>query len=415
MTGNHASRDHATWSASASDRRWGCPGSLVMEQNAPPDKESHAAAWGTAAHEVAERALRSGGDCTDSLGDTVKTKEHEIDVDDEVAETAQVFVNYVRSQQTSATTLLIEQKFSLAALEPPFEAGGTGDAVLLDPARGLVEVVDLKGGRGIVVEALGNKQLRTYGLGALMANPGPWKRVKVTIVQPRAPHPDGRVRSEEFDVADLMEWTVDLLEAMQRAKRAMDCDVPEEFPDFLSAGQHCTFCRARSTCPALAREALAEAHTFFDADTGSVTPPPAPQELSPEQIARVLDHADMIQNWLNAVRAYAQDQVEAGHDVPGYVLVPKTARRTWQEELDEAQLVMALELRTDRSDSEFYQEPKLMSPAMVEKLLGKKGYEAVKDLVVQKSSGYNLARADKTTRGRAVRPAEQFFQIEGEK
>ena len=93
---SHSERSHSVWSASASPRRWGCPGSLALEmEGTTPDKESQAAAWGTACHEVAERALRSGKDCTEWLGETVKTKEHEIEVDDEVGETAQVYVDYV--------------------------------------------------------------------------------------------------------------------------------------------------------------------------------------------------------------------------------------------------------------------------------------------------------------------------------
>ncbi len=82
--------------------------------------------------------------------------------------------------------LWIEQRFKLEAINPPFEAGGTADAVIFHDGAQLLEVVDLKGGRGIVVEALGNKQARTYALGAVLNNPGlDIQEVKVTIVQPR--------------------------------------------------------------------------------------------------------------------------------------------------------------------------------------------------------------------------------------
>lgn len=399
----HAARDHATWSASASERLWNCPGSLALTQGMS-DKESHAAAWGTACHEVSEKVLRDGGACIDHLGTIVETKEHRIEADEEVAETAQVYVDYVQ-ERAAGKKLLIEQRFDLSSLGTPFDAGGTGDAVILDGEGGMIEVVDLKGGRGVVVEATGNKQLRTYALGAVLANPGAWKTVRVTIVQPRAPHPDGRVRSEEFHVADLIDWSLDLLEAMQRAK-----DAEADPTAHLSAGDHCTFCKARATCPALASRALAEAHTFFDNEKdGALTVPPDPASLTTDQIVKVLDAADMIQNWLNAVRAHAQDQAESGVEVPGYVLVPKRATRKWVDDLD----VFDLALATGREVSEFYQEPKLKSPAMVEKLLGKKGYEEVEDLVTQESSGLNLTRGDKTTRGAVVAPAKQFFQNEG--
>jgi hypothetical protein len=407
---SHAARDHATWSASASDRRWACPGSLALEADAPPDKESPAAAWGTACHEVAE-ALLTGH----PTPQTVSTKGHSFVVDDEMLEAAWEFVNYVERQRDSTTTLLVEQKFSLAALNPPFEAGGTGDAVILKPALREIEIVDLKTGRGHVVEVTGNKQLRTYALGALMANPGPWRKVKATIVQPRAPHPDGRTRSETFDVAELLDWTADLLDAMNEAAYAARAlrDDPLAGPvdweqAFLSPGEHCTFCRAKPTCPALGARALEEAKVFFTPE--GVTAPPPPETLDTARIVRILDHADMIENWLNAVRARAQDLAESGIDVTDghstYVLVPKQARRKWKGEDPIADLAE----RTGQDAGDFYAEPKPMSPAQVEKLLGKKGFKAVADLVTKESSGFNLVRSDKTTKAAVLPPPKQFFE-----
>lgn len=431
---NHADRNHSTWSASASDRLWACPGSLALTAGLP-DKESEAAAWGTAAHEVAEICLRNGADAVSLLGTTRKTKAHTFVVDEEMAETAQTHLDYVRKRMADykATTgedaiMLIEQKFSLASLKPPFEAGGTGDVILIFPRWFLIEIVDLKGGRGVVVEAVGNKQLRTYALGAVLANPGDWRTVRVTIVQPRAPHPDGRIRSEEFDVIDLFDWTVDLQEAMATAQRALQArlpggildvpagtDISRVNPDklwadaYLKAGDHCIFCKAKPTCPALQATALAEAHTHFKPE-GGMAQPPTPQTLTMEQMVRVLDNADMIQNWLNAVRAYAQDQAEMGVDVAAgdsvYVLTPKRATRKWRDETD----VDALCKATGREAGEFFNEPKLMSPAQVEKVVGKKGFSALSDLVIAESSGFNLTRADKTTRGAVAAPAKTFFQ-----
>ena len=352
----------------------------------------------------------------------VKTKEHEIEVDDEIVETAEVFVDYVRGRLDSQTDLKVEQRFSLEALEPPFDAGGTADAVILNYAAESIEVVDLKGGRGITVEAVGNKQLRTYALGAIMANPGPWKAVTVTIVQPRAPHPDGRIRSETFHVADLLDWTADLLEAMATAeeaetllgkvKRGADWQITAWNRVYLSAGPHCTFCRAAPTCLALESKALEKAQTFFQPIGGTVATPPEPSSLPMDRIVKILDAADMIENWLNAVRRYAQDQAEAGVEVSDgdstYVLVPKQARRKWA--LDEAETVAKLAEATGRDAWDFYAEPKPMSPAQVDKLLGKKDAGKVAHLWSKESSGLNLVRSDKTTREAVTPPAKQFFQ-----
>ena len=406
---NHASRDHARWSASASDRRWACPGSLKLEEGLS-DEESHAAAWGTAAHEVAELCLRNRNDGVDYLGRRIATKSHEIVVDDEVAECAQTFVDYVRDKWCEGPDrkLLIEQKFSLDAINPPIEGGGTGDAVVLSPSVGNVEIIDLKGGRGHVVEVTGNLQLRTYALGALLANTGPWQTVTATIVQPRAPHPDGRIRSETILVVDLLEWTHDLLDAMERAEDAIRHFRPEEH---LNAGDHCRFCKAAPTCPALEKKSLEVAQSFFRPETGRLSTPPAPETLEMDQIVRILDHADMIQGWLNAVRGHAQRLAEAGvHVADGdssYVLVPKQARRKWAEE---DAVAAELAERTDRPAEDFFSQ-KLMSPAQVEKLIGKTKAKVILDgLVTKESSGFNLTRSDNTTREAIVPPAKQFFQ-----
>jgi hypothetical protein len=157
---------------------------------------------------------------------------------------------------------------------------------------------------------------------------------------------------------------------------------------------------------------LEEAKVHFQPE-GTISTPPDPSSLTIPQIVRVLDAADMIGNWLNAVRAHAQEQAEMGVEITDgnstYVLTPKRATRKWKDE----DPVMDLALATGRETSDFYQEPKLMSPAQVEKLLGKKGYEGVKDLVTQESSGLNLVRSDKTVRGAVAAPATQFFQPEG--
>jgi hypothetical protein len=337
----------------------------------------------------------------------VQTKAFTIPVDDEVAECAQEYVDYVRgrlAEHGDGATLLIEQRFDLKDLDPPFDAGGTGDAVLLLPKWDMIEIVDLKGGRGVVVEATNNKQLRTYALGAYMANPGPWKIVRATIVQPRAPHRDGRIRSEEIHVSDLIEWTADLMGAMERAKAA-EADPTAH----VEAGEHCTFCPAIPTCPAVERKALATAQTMFAPE--GIAAPPAPETLGLDRIAVILDAADMIQNWLNACRAYAQEQAEMGVEVPGYVLVEKQGRRAWAR--DDAEIAAALLKDAKMEMDDIYAEPKLKSPAQIEKALGSKRKAEIKHLWETKVSGLNLARADKTSRAAVVAPALTMFEKEG--
>lgn len=397
-TDKHADRGHAPWSASASARNWACPGAYNATKNLPPQPESFAAAWGTACHQLSERCLQSGKDADEYIGLVEQTSEHEIEVDEELAQTAQVYIDYVRQLGERADWLRIEQYYSLASLKPPIEAGGTADATAWLPEEGVLEVVDLKGGRGVFVSAVENKQARTYALGALLAHPGlPVEKVRATIVQPRIQNSAGFIRSEEFETADLIDWTTDLLAAMEASAKP---DAP------FVAGDHCskTFCPAQGFCPALKAKALDAAGVWFD-DLGDAKTSNQPDDMMPEQIAQVLDSADMIQDWLNAVRAYAHRQVELGVAIPNYMLVDKRATKKWKADVDVAKAVEGM------VDADLiYNDPKIKTPTQIIKLLGKKA-DAIADLWEAKSSGTNLVRKDKTTR-KEVQPAvQQHFDI----
>lgn len=423
MSGNHADRAHSVWSASSSAANFACPGRLRMIADLPPQPESEAAAWGTAAHEVAEHCLRNGTDAVEMIGRFVTTKEHRIEVDEEVAETAQVYVDYVKAQWSGGSDamdvpkLLIEQRFSLERLNPPFEAGGTADAVIIHEPASHLEVVDLKGGRGVVVEAKGNPQLRTYALGALLTFRGyDVQHVQVTIVQPRVGHRDGIIRSETFHVADLMEWAADLLAAMGRAKVAWDAmdrvevgQVPQElFNLYLKPGPHCRWCPANGLCPALARKAEEEARLWFTDESGEQKRN-TPDRLTPEEVARILDHADMIQDHLNAVRAYAQSQAEGGVRIPGYILVEKHGREAWLPDV-EAKVRAACEF-AELPAAKIQNEPRLKTPKQIRKALGPAYAKLVETLSATPTAGHSLVRQDKTTRPEVPSRVESFFEV----
>lgn len=423
---DHGIRDHATWSASATARNWQCPGALSLAQFAPPDKESIHAARGTACHQISEKCLRTGVDALAFLGTIEKTKEHDIEIDEELVNSAQEYVDYVRSKQGNArytgyeNVLWIEERFSLADLQPPFDAGGTGDAIIFDPNTRHLEIIDLKNGMG-VVDAKENPQLRTYALGALLAHQDlDVETVTVTIVQPRAPHKDGRIRSETFHVADLVAWTADLMRAMGRSKAAMDAFelaknnsvLMDEWVDTWLRPGKCTFCPAEGTCPKLRKEAMAVAAIYFEPDTGEAKIGNLPTEMSPEKIAETLDLLPMMEGWANAVRALAHNQAENGVKLPTpdgneYVLVDKIGHRKWKA--DDATVVSVLANDIALSPDEIY-DRKVRSVAALEKVLGAKRKHLIEPLWEKPVTGTNLVRSDKTTRPPAKSKVENFFE-----
>jgi hypothetical protein len=420
---DHSVREHAQWSASSTDRNWNCSGAMALTMDLP-ETTNEAADWGTCCHQISEKCLREGTQASDYIGTTEKGKKYEFEVDEEMAETAQMYVDYVRRQVIDAAPkgtnpsglLQIEQRFSLAALNPPFEAGGTGDAVIYHPTEKMIEVVDLKGGRGVVVEAKGNPQLRTYGLGAMLANPSlKVEKIKVTIVQPRAGHKDGRIRSEEFHVADLVEWTTDLMAAMERSAQALadmekvDCNlIPQALWNkvHLKAGDHCKFCKAAGFCPALEQRALDAAGVWFD-DLDQPRLSNSPDTLSPERASQLLDAADMIGDWINAVRAYWHGEAESGVEIPNYILVPKEGREKWNDDAA-AKAAAAKAVAAGVPTEKVWNDPKPRTPKQIRDALvkAKKGDVAdeIKALSGSESKGTNLVRETKTTRP-AVTPS----------
>ena len=421
----HAEREHEIWSASSTAANWTCSGRIAMATLVGEEKESEHAARGTAAHTVAERCLRKNVEADTFIGQTIKTKQHEIEIDQELADSAQTHVDYVRSLSKAPTAhTFIEQKFSLAKLDPPFGAGGTCDAIIVHADS--MEVVDLKNGMG-VVDVNENKQLRTYALCALLNAPSAnVKTITSTVVQPRAPHKDGRIRSETYHVADLIDWTVDLLARMRLSKQALTefealdgsriaFDAWAE--KWLTTGA-CTFCPAEGICPKRRKEALSimgdTAKRWFEEPT---TDDPlivgnAPDIASPEELAHWLDGLEALENWIKAVRGYAHGAAERGVDIPNWMIVDKIGNRAWMEK-DEAKLAAALKATLKLTDDQVY-ERSVRSVAQIEKVLGAKRKEELaaldKKLWEKPVKGTNLVSEGKTSRPAAKGLTERHHE-----
>lgn len=426
MTDTHSTRGHAEWSASATARNVTCAGALAMATLAGEEKESIHAAKGTAGHTAGEDALRKGepAQCLDWLGKTVKTKDHEIEIDEEIANSAQEYVDYVRAQIPRADIVSFEQYYSLASLNPPFDAGGTCDSLLVYLKEQLLEIVDFKNGM-FAVSATNSWQLRSYALLALLNLPkeiaGKITKIKVTIVQPRAPHRDGRIRSETFHIADLVLWTADLMEKMHKSKAAMvefekiagNRLAFEEWADqYLTVGQ-CKFCPAEGFCPKLKTKALkiapAIAKEWFE-DPTLVTPAVlsnSAQIGSPEELAHDLDGFEMLESWIAARRAYAHTQAERGTTIPGYQLSDKISNRKWAA--DDKKVAGDLKSVVKLTDDQIWVK-KLASPAQVEKIIGAKRKAEISNMAHRVKTGTNLVSVDKTTRPPAATLGETFFE-----
>jgi hypothetical protein len=373
---------HSRFGASGADRWIECPGS-VKAQEGKPDKTTIYAAEGTAGHEVAALCLRDGHDAIEFTGRHFAVEGFDIEFDEELSEAVQLYLDVIRQDKSKhGGKIVIERRFHLDWLDPEFF--GTADCGLT-ASDGVLRVYDLKLGKGKAVEVEGNRQLSYYALGMIASLPKTlqFDEVELVIVQPRRAHKDGPVRRWRTTPVELLEYTQDLKEAANNARSAA--------PAF-KAGEHCNFCRAAGTCPMLRDKVMAEANADFDnvAYYGREALP-EPGELSPEEVAKLLNVAGTIGDWVNAVYNHAEALANEGKKIPGWKLADKRATRKWREEDTKTATELCFNFGLDES-SIFSQ--KLKSPAQIEKLLPKKDREALGSLVSKVSSGTKLVRDD---------------------
>lgn len=347
--------------------RWSaCPGSVRLGSGVAR-KSSEYAAEGTAAHEIMEKVLTEGCDADVFLGRELIVEGRAFVVDEEMVAAIQLYADAVRDvfDADQGDQLFVEHRFDLSHIYDGLY--GTADTVIWKPKGKRLIVKDLKYGAGLAVEVKENPQLRYYALGALVDLGLPARRVRIEIVQPRCPHPDGPIRHEEIDAIELMDFATDLIEY---AKATEDPNAP------LNPGDHCRFCPAAALCPALHGKAQEVAARVFADD----------KLYDPALLADTLTWLPVLEGWIKSVREFAYAEAEDGRSPPGWKLVEKRATRKWR---DEAATVTWL--RSNSVDEDSFMVSKLASPAAVEKLLPKDQRGALEELCVKESSGHSLA------------------------
>lgn len=355
---------HAKLSASGSAKWLVCTPSANLESTLP-DEGSEFASEGTFAHAVFEQAiLVMLGRPTTPLPkdllhyDTAELREY-------VAEA----VNFAWGRILDAKArckdpaILVEQRLNFSAWVP--EGFGTGDLVII--TDDLVEVLDLKYGKGVYVDPRENSQLRLYGLGAYseLSHLYDIARVRMTVLQPRL----SNFRSEDLSIDELVEWGREYV--APRANAAW-----QGAGDFVP-GDHCKdgFCRARFTCSARAEASLAVAKAEFSSPL-----PPAVETLSMDRIAALLPQADMVIDWFKDLQAYALKQaVDHRAEVPGFKLVEGRSNRKYVD-----QDAVAAKLIRGGIPEEILFERRLLGITAMESAIGKKKFtELLGDLVVK--------------------------------
>jgi hypothetical protein len=350
-----------------------------------PNEDNEAAMEGTCNHGYSDFALCNGLDAYDLIGTTtrlqgqrcktirqsdgklIKTKEMETfeyvhTMSEEDAEFLQPGIDWVREQPG---TFYGEARVDLSEWLGEGQFGTMDRAVLSDTQ---FVVSDLKYGRGIPVQAVGNKQLRIYALGA-------WKAyashitdrdfpVIIHIDQPRNAAGGGIWRITLGELLDFGE------EARAAAERTRQPNPPR-----IASATGCLWCAGKDDCPEyheynLQMLGIDDLEDLDDLDDFTL---PDPDRLTPQRLRVILEHRPMITKWLEGVHATLFRNVINGGDGAGLKLVEgRKSPDKWRTGDDAKK---ALEARL--AEKAFTK--KLITPTQAGKVIGAKDWKPIQE------------------------------------
>ncbi len=416
---------HSKFSASNFEADTLCPGRRTM-QSGLPDHGSKYADEGTAAHSLLDDCLTTGlsPEAARDAGAVYPVNGKDWPVTTDMATAVQTAIDNIK-EIVGDGMMLSEQRvnYSVYLGVPTDQAWGTSDVIAMRDSE--LQVHDYKHGMGVEVDADDNPQMKLYGLGALQdmrAMGEEPKTVRLVIHQPR-------IKSAPS------EWTctVEELEAWGNgeARRAAEEQLGAER---LSGGEawdeamwqeiylrpnekSCKFCKAKATCPAI-RSVVAQ--TVFESpvstpgDFENLLPAETAKQSDDAWIGAVLAKADLIEDYLKAIRAEAERRMLDGKTVPGFKLVKgKRGNRAWGSPEAAEGMLKGMRLKTE----EMY-DLSLISPTSAEKLttgatpaIGPRQWIKVKALITQSDGKPHVAPVSDKRQALDVKPLASEFDV----
>ena len=348
--------NHALLSASSSHRWLNCPPSARLCEGYD-DKGSNFAAEGSDAHSLCEYKLRK------ALGMEAKDPTEDLSwYDAEMEESASGYAAFVMElvaeakKTCSDPVVLIEQRLDYSKY---VQSGfGTGDCVLI--ADGTLHIVDFKYGRGVLVEAEDNPQMKLYALGALEIFDCLYDidTVSMTIYQPRR----ANVSTFTLTRQELLDWAETVLVPTAELAYAGDGEY--------HCGEWCQFCKAKADCRERARANMELARYEFR----------QPPLLTDEEVEEILGKLDSLMDWASDIKDYALQAAISGKHWSGYKLVEGRANRRYT---DENAVVAAVKA----AGYDPYDEPKLLGVTAMTTLLGRKQFNDILGGLITKPQG----------------------------
>ena len=390
MAKKHSERAHALVSASGAHRWLVCTPSPRLEESFPEQEDSFYAKEGTLAHELAELEIRYQVGMIPKKAykkryAEIASSEYYLD---EMDEEVDKYVTYVLEQygQAKRTThnplILVEDEVDLTQYIP--DGFGTNDSMVIGDK--IMEVMDLKFGKGIQVSSEDNPQLKLYALGAYYKHELSYEinHILLTIVQPRL----NNISTFKISVKDLLKWATE--EVVPLARKAFEGEGE------LVPGDHCRWCRAKPRCRAFAEMNLEMVKHDFK----------QPELLSDEEVIDIHEQSARIANWLSGVSGYMLTEALSGKDWAGYKIVEGRSNRKWG---DPDSAISTLKKKGYPQDDII--NIKIKGIGAIEKLVGKNAFPGMFQKEVIKPQGKpTLATEDDKRPAMGIEQAKQDFK-----
>lgn len=379
---------HALLSASGASRWLACTPSAQLEQQFPATTSEYAEE-GTAAHELGELTARywldeiSEAEFENRRDELAKGPYYSAEMQECANDYARLILEKFKASRENCEDAFVELEVRVDFSKYVKGGFGTGDCIIV--ADNVLEIIDLKYGKGYRVEAVGNPQMRLYALGALEKYSLLYdiETVRMTIFQPRL---SGVQSSDEITVAELLDWAENFVKP--RAKLAYKGE-----GEFAPSEETCKFCRAKAQCRARTEQNL----KLFDEAPDALL-------ITPEEAGAILEKAADMQAWLSDLESLVSSTLLAGTPVTGWKMVEGRSNRKFADELKVVEAMKAAGY-----DEKLLYERKLITLTQMEKDFGKKAVAEVLGTLIVKPQGKPTLAPEKDKRPE-FRPDEQVLK-----
>jgi len=390
----NSNSEHSVYGGSSIERIVKCPRSVKMCEG-ETSAESDAAIEGTKAHACLEYMAKKLFIEKLEAGIALRKTKHAATINDWCAD----MVAYARQAcSTISKKIKILGPDAVVTFEKRLDSSAftengqfsTADIVVYSRKKRHIWLADYKYGYRVVNERK-NFQLRYYGLAAIL-NIG-WNlfdTYEFSIIQPRAWHIDGTVRSIEGHKDDLVSYG-------KKVKTAVKISKSKDAP-LVYGKKQCSFCAGKYKCPEFKKRTF----TMAKKSGLPINAKNIGVEITEKNAGKLLKAIDRAQDLMKAIRYKIFVMALNGAEIEGYKLVNNRAVRKWQ--LD-AKAIKKLE---KEFGPDAFAPKKILSPAQFEKIFkSKKAKKFLKENTSKISNGLTLVE-EKDNRKALSRVDEAF-------